>query len=511
MKVLSDVLYLYIFVFSIFFIYLLVKSFVSNKFSILKKTDNVSNKKNLCLIIYTHNNEQKLRRMLECLKRQDYPSENTSIFVILDNCDDNSEKINFAQNVQKFIVKNQGRIGKKQAISILVEKIREYSVIDYFVFLDINRYIENDFLSSVNASLNYNDIVSGSTILFGENLTLRQKIKSAYQKYKMNFLEKARAIANLYTIIDSDVCAIKRTLVDEVGLPNFENLESDLEYSLDIAKNGFNFSFNPNVKTYCEAHDFKIRIPRLSRRMNLFFYNCLNLFSINTKYAEFVIFQLCPNIVFLLMAFVLLTILPLDSCFFASFSVVITLICMLVISFALSLMKTRMKAREISCLLLYPIYSFFHVVKHFFLWRFIKNCFCKNAAIDMPVEKFEVDVEVTDGRASAPCKLILINEYGMVKVKFLFKNKEIVTKTHLRMYDAIEELVKKLEEYGFTIKICQACANFTSYHDGSTNLIKGFCKGQFQVSEESAVPVVIWNTCRGFCPRVIVKNVRGLE
>ncbi|MBQ9688477.1 hypothetical protein IJV79_02445, partial [bacterium] len=61
----------------------------------------------------------------------------------------------------------------------------------------------------------------------------------------------------------------------------------------------------------------------------------------------------------------------------------------------------------------------------------------------------------------------------------------------------------------YTIKICQACSNFTSNHDGSTNLIKGFCKKQFQVSQEGDIPVVVWGTCKGFSPKVIVKNYRN--
>jgi hypothetical protein len=509
MKFLLDALFIYILIYSIYFVYITLRSLKNKKFKILQKYSNAAKRKNLCLIVYTHNNEAKLRRLLDCIKEQHYPAENISIFVILDNCDDNSEKINFAKNVQKFIIKDQDRVGKKQAISILVEKIHEYSVIDAFVFLDINRYIEKDFLMSINASLEENDIVSGATILFGESLTLRQKIKSAYQKYKMNFLERARACANLYTIIDSGVCAIKREIVESIGLPDFESLENDMVYSLAAANEKFTFTFNPNVKTYCEVHDFRIRIPRMSKRFNLFMHNIANIFSNNIKFADFVLFLLYPNVVFTILTFAILTNISLTYCYFADFSTVIMTICALIISFGLSLLNSSMRAREVICLALYPIYSFFHFLKHFFLWRFIKRRVCGEIAQRQSEETFEVDVEVTDGRGSAPCKLIFINECGMAKIRFLFKNKKITTKSHLRTYDAIDELINKLSDYGFTIKICQACSNFTSNFDGSTNLIKGFCKRQFQVSQQGELPVVVWNTCRGFSPKVIVKNFRG--
>lgn len=509
MKLLLDFLYVYIFIFSIYFVYITLKSVRNKKFRILEKYVHVAPKNNLCLIIYTHNNEQKLIRLLECLKKQDYPVENTSIFVILDNCDDNSEKIQFAPNVQKFIIKNQEAIGKKQAISILVEKIKEYSVIDAFVFLDINRYVDKDFLTKVNASFDTNDVVTGATILFGEALSIRQKIKAAYQKYKMNFLERARACADLYTVIDSNVCAFKRSKLDSVGLPDFENLENDMEYSLTLAKEGCKFSFNPSIRTYCGVYDFRIRIPRISKRIRLFINNISNLFSSNMKHTEFISYLLCPNIIFLLFAFGLLLFMPLEFCFLADFSAIISMMCALIISFGLSLFHSKMRTREVLYLILYPVYSFFHFLKHFFLWRFIKRRLCKEIPQKAPEENYVIDVEVTDGRGNAPCKLILINECGMAKVRFLFKNRKITTKPHLRTYDAIDELIKKLAEYGFTIKICQACLNFTSNHDGSTNMIKGFCKKQFQVSQDAELPVVVWNTCKGFSPKVIVKNYRG--
>lgn len=509
MKLALDLLFVYIIIFTIYFVCITFKSLRNKKFKIMQKYNHVAYKKNLCLIIYTHNNEQKLRRLMDCIKNQDYPAENVSIFVILDNCDDNSEKIQFEPNVQKFIIKNQGRVGKKQAISILVEKIREYSVIDAFVFLNINRYIENDFLTTVNSSLEDNEIVTGATILFGEALNIRQKIKAAYQKYKMNFLERARACADLYAIIDSDVCAIKRTCIENYGLPDFENLENDLEYSLSIAKEGGKFTFNPNIKTYSEVHEFRIRIPRMWRRFRLFINNLNNIFTTNSHVSEFILFLVCPNIVFILLTFALLLILPLDYCLVADYSVIVISLCALVGAFGLSLLNSKMRTREVLCLSLYPVYSFFHFLKHFFLWRFIKRRLCKEIPPKDPEEIYPIDAEITDGRGSAPCKIILINECGMAKVRFLFKNKKITTKPHLRTYDAIDELIKKLAEYGFTIKICQACSNFTSNHDGSTNMIKGFCKKQFQISQNAELPVVVWNTCRGFTPKVIVKNYRG--
>ena len=66
------------------------------------------------------------------------------------------------------------------------------------------------------------------------------------------------------------------------------------------------------------------------------------------------------------------------------------------------------------------------------------------------------------------------------------------------MVDAINELTKKLTDYGFVLKVCQCCSHFTSNIDGSTNMVKGFCNNQFANTQTGALPTLLWNSCRGF-------------
>lgn len=80
------------------------------------------------------------------------------------------------------------------------------------------------------------------------------------------------------------------------------------------------------------------------------------------------------------------------------------------------------------------------------------------------------------GKYAIDCQLELISENGLAKVKFMFKKKKFVTASHLRMV-AIK--TSKLDDYGFTLKVCQCCKYFTPNIDGSTNMVKGFCSGNY--------------------------------
>ena len=498
MNFILTLLYFYIAVYSVFFLVLAIKNLNDKKFRIQKKYEYATNIKNLCLIIYAHNNEKRLVNLAKQLKEQKYPPENVSIHLILDNCSDNSEKL-FADNdfINVFCVKDQGTIGKDQAISILLEKLSNAPSCDAYVFLDAQRYIDQDFLASINSSLDYSPVISGVTVLVGEDLNLRQKIKKTFHKYYTNFIQSSRSLAGLASIIDSNIFVIQKDLMDKIGCIDFQNINAELKYSLLLSKIGCKCVFNPNIKTYINIDDFTLRIPSLSTRLNLFQNGFTQIWTKNIVFNEHVLSLITPNVIILIAAYIYLLKYSFGYYFAVDFSIVLISFCALILGFSISLMKMNLKGKEFLYLCLYPVYSLGHILKNIPLCRIINRKFFGAKPSEDEGEKLILDVTVTDGKNNVPCKLALVSENGLAKVKFLFKNKTFTTKTHLRMVDAIAELVKKLSEYGFVLKVCQCCANFTPNIDGSTNMIKGFCNYKF-ANASGPLPTLLWNACDGF-------------
>lgn len=498
MDFILTLLYFYIAIYSVFFLVLAIKNLNDKKLRIQQKYSNISEQKNLCLIIYSHDNESKLVNLMKQLKAQIYPAENFSTYVILDNCSDNSEKLFINDNfAQIFNIKGQGTIGKDQAISILLEKLSEAQNCDAYVFLDANRYIDQDFLTSVNAGLDSSPVISGVTILMGEDLSLRQKVKKTFHKYYTNFLQKSRSLAGLATIIDSDIFIIRKPLMDQIGCIDFQNINAELKYSLLLSRINCKCVFNPNIKTYINIDDFTLRIPSLSARLSLF-KNCFaQIWTKNTVFTEHVFSLLTPNVLLLIAAYAYLLNYSFGYYFAIDFSIILLSLGALTLGFAISLINMNLKSKEFLYLFLYPIYSLGHVLKNLPPIRIIHNKITGEKSYSINTEKLVIDVTVTDGKNSIPCKLELISENGLAKVKFLFKNKKFTTKTNLRMVDAITELINKLSDYGFTLRICQCCANFTPNIDGSTNMIKGFCNHQFS-NVNGEIPTLLWNSCQEF-------------
>lgn len=494
-----NILYIYIAVYSVYFLVLAIKNLNDRKFRIQQKYHNLSYKNSLCVVIYSHNNEVTLETLVKQLKEQDYPNENFATYVILDNCSDNSEKLFLGDNfVQVFNIKDQETIGKDQAISILLEKLSALQNCNAFVFLDATRYIDKDFLSSVNAALMENPVISGSTTMMGEKLSLLKKIKVTFHKYYTNFILTGRSLMGLANTIDSDVLIMRQDLMEKIGCIDFQNINTELKYSLLLSKIGCKCTFNPNIKTYVNVDEFDLRIPSLTTRLTLF-KNCFTqIWGTNFTFNEHVWSLLKPNMILVVAAYIFLLQFSVKYYFIVDFTVVLLSFLALVLGFSLSLLNSKLTRKEFGYLFLYPIYSLGHIFKNFPLCRKIRKTIKDKKDTIANTQKMTVDVSVTDGKNHIPCKLELISENGLAKVKFLFKTKTFATTTHLRMVDAITELLQKLSEHGFVLKICQCCKSFTPNIDGSTNMIKGFCNHTFSSSSQKDIPTLLWNSCKGF-------------
>lgn len=494
-----NLLYFYIALYSVFFFIQAIKNLSDRKFRIQQKYLGTATQNNLCVIIYSHNNEISLENLIKQLKKQTYPAQNFSTYVILDNCSDNSEKLflgdNFAQVVN---FDDQGTIGKDAAISIVLEKLSTMQNCNAYVFLDANRYVEEDFLATINSALEDSPVISGATVLVGEKLNLRRKIKMVFHKYYSNFVLKSRSIMNLAATIDSDILIMRQDLMEKIGCVDFQNINTELKYSLLLSKIGCKCTFNPNIKTYINVDEFDLRIPSLSTRLALFKSCFTKMFTNNFSFAEHVCSLLTPNVLLLVFSYIFLMNYSFKYAFDIDFMAILLSFVVLIIGFSISLLNSKLQSKEFLYLFLYPIYSLGHVFKNFPLCRKIRNTIKNKKDSDENNEKLSVEVMVTDGKNNIPCKLELISESGLAKVVFWFKSKKFTTKTHLRMVDAIAELITKLCDYGFTLKICQCCASFSPNIDGSTNMVKGFCNHQFSSSPSHEIPTLLWNSCRGF-------------
>ena len=498
MELILDIIYIYLGIFSIYFFILGLRSLNDRKLAKYMKYASVIDKSKLCVILHSHNNYEQLKNILFLLDGQNYPKDKFVIQVILDNCNDHSEELIEKYDNVKLLNLNDGvTVGKDQAVSILLESLRQNDTIDSYVFLDLNRFIENDFLDNVNLALSVSPVVTGKTIVIeNDNLSFSEKIKISYIKYHNNFIRKARTLLGLSDRIDGSILCIKKDFVEKVDALDLKDINTELKYSLLISSLGYPCLYMPFVKTYVKSFDMDINRPSLGYRISLFRQCLTKLFTFNLSFIEHICSMICPSglvAIILSMSYLLLSA---KFYFLFSFIVVFTLFSLLILGFAISLLKSELYAKDFMYLAVYPLYSILHILDNLPPYRFIKKYFFNKENTGKNIQKYSVKVIATNGKANIPCKLDLISENGMARVVFSFKKKKFKSSRQIRMVEALNELTSKLNDYGFNLKICYCCEYFSSLVDGSTNMIKGQCSYDFKdKGTNDPLVTLIWNSC----------------
>lgn len=506
------VLLIYVIAFTVYYTACVVHSAQAKKFLLKQKYHAAARPNNIITIIYARNNESTIVPLLEALNKQHYPKENYQTHIILDHCTDNSSNIlEFIGGAKIWRVGENAPVGKDEAISWILEGLLSYQNIDAFIFLSADRYIDENFLASVNSNLTDEKILVGSTDYLVRSKTLLNAVKTTYHSYVNRILNCGRSLMGLANVVDSDIFVIRKEVLDKIKCVDFKDNNSELKYTTLLVRNGFIPKFCPLIKTYTSIDNFKSRKPAVSFKLSLV-WNCLRLLLKSPpKFGEFLMNILAPNFWFLtLVYFGLLSFTntyELTNFSIINFNVVFFFFSLLLLSFFASLFTSKIGKKNVIYLFLYPLYSLMKILLHVPVAGALFDKITSNTIAEEK-EMSTVDVCVTDGKNNLKCKLDLISESGLVRAVFRFKKKKYSSSSQIRMVDAIKEVSDKLNEHGFRIKICQSCGYFNLKLDGSTNMVKGYCN-RLVVQKESEVPLdtILWNSCAYFVPQEVNKII----
>ncbi len=490
-------LYIYISVFTLYFLVLTMASMKSER----KVRDKfLPNCANLCVVVYASGACDTLENLLKQLKNQSFARQHYTIYAILDKCEAVPEvTLQSDLNVNVINIDNLEPIGKSQAYSIIAAKLHEAANLDAFVFLDAKNYVDQDFLTNVNYYLTKYDVINPMVNYLPEKdtLTFWQNVKSAYSRYCNKFILKTRTRMGLTNIINTDSFVIKRNILYKMESFDFRNIISELQYTLKLAKDNIKVAFVDDLRVYTCIDKFDLRIPSLSQRLGIFWAQAL--LPQNWTVKELIFSMAAPNWFVCFLAYFIVLKHAYVFPFYIDYSAVLITAVVFMIACCISFLNAKLYPKEYLYLFLYPICSIAHIIYNFPLVRGIRNILKKTAHKPV-VETMTTNVIVSDGKNDHQCQLELISIDGMAKVTFINKGKKYTTKNqHLRMTDALRELSSTLNGRGLTLKACQNCKFFQPVVDGTTNMVKGTCNCQFQGRVQGdIIPTLLWNTCPKF-------------
>ena len=151
-----------VFIVTIFWIYQIGISLCS-LIKLKDKPLKVNKKHKFMAIIPAHNEEMVVGSLIESLKNQTYDKDLYDIYVIADNCTDNTAKI--AEEAGAIVYKRFDSVNKTKGFALnwfLQQKIAEEADYDAFFVFDADNIVDKNFITAMNKKLcEGEDVVQG--------------------------------------------------------------------------------------------------------------------------------------------------------------------------------------------------------------------------------------------------------------------------------------------------------------------------------------------------------------
>ena len=184
-------------------------------------------------IIPAHNEEFVIKNLVESLKNQNYPKELLDIYVIADNCTDNTAKI--AREAGAIVYERNDPNKKTKGYAMqwfLAQKIKENADYDAFFVFDADNIVMPDFTVNMNKKLcQGEEIVQGYRDIKNPSDTWVSAGYALFYWTMHRFYHLARYNLGLSPLLNGTGFMVKFDVIKETGW-NTKTLTEDIEFSL---------------------------------------------------------------------------------------------------------------------------------------------------------------------------------------------------------------------------------------------------------------------------------------
>ncbi len=217
---------------TIFWLYQIIISLCS-LIKLKDKPFKVNKNHKFMAIIPAHNEEMVVGSLVESLKNQTYDKDLYDIYVIADNCTDNTAKV--AEEAGAIVYKRFDSVNKTKGFALnwfLKQKIDEQADYDAFFVFDADNIVDKNFISAMNKKLcEGEDVVQGYRDI--KNPT-DNWITAGYALFYWTlhrFYHLARYNVGLSPLLNGTGFMVKFDVIKPDGW-NTETLTEDIEFSL---------------------------------------------------------------------------------------------------------------------------------------------------------------------------------------------------------------------------------------------------------------------------------------
>ena len=241
-----------IWIITIYWLYQMVVSFCS-LIKLKDKPLKINKDHKFMAVIPAHNEEAVVGNLVESLKAQNYPKDKYDIYVIADNCTDDTAKV--AKEAGAIVLKRFDDLHRTKGFALdwfLKQKIEEDADYDAFCVFDADNIVDKDFLKNMNKKLcQGEEVVQGYRDIKNPTDSWISSGYAIFYWMMHRFYHLARYNLGLSALLNGTGFMVKFDLVKPNGWKTI-TLTEDIEYSLMNIIDGRKVSWSTDAIVYDE-------------------------------------------------------------------------------------------------------------------------------------------------------------------------------------------------------------------------------------------------------------------
>lgn len=221
-----------------------------------KKVDPASKNHHFAVLIAARNESSVIAQLINSIKQQKYPADKLDIFVVADNCTDNTADVARAAGANVYERYNKKHIGKGYALTFALNNIkRDYGkdAFEGFFVFDADNLLDENYVAEMNKLFD-----KGYRILTCYRNSKNYGTNWLSAGYSLWFLRESKYLNNPRMMLNTS-CAISGTgflihndIIQKNNGWKHHLLTEDIEFSVDSIIHGEKIGYCGNAKIYDE-------------------------------------------------------------------------------------------------------------------------------------------------------------------------------------------------------------------------------------------------------------------